>query len=84
MQLEDAGIGARRAVIAARLAQGPTPLSGTAVYREIAATLFLSQKTIESHLRNIFVALQVRSRVELTRLVPHDEEHQDAGEPAAR
>jgi ATP/maltotriose-dependent transcriptional regulator MalT len=36
---------------------------------EIAAGLFLSQKTIESHLRNIFHKLGVASRVELARAV---------------
>ncbi len=37
--------------------------------REIAAELFLSDKTIESHLRNIFVKLGVSSRVEVARAV---------------
>ena len=37
--------------------------------REIAATLVLSDKTIESHLRNIFVKLGVSSRVEVARAV---------------
>ena len=37
--------------------------------REMAAELFLSQKTIESHLRNIFFKLSVSSRVEVARAV---------------
>ncbi len=37
--------------------------------REVAGTLFLSEKTIESHLRNIFVKLGVSSRVEVARAV---------------
>ena len=36
---------------------------------EIAAQLFLSQKTIETHLRNIFHKMDVASRVELARAV---------------
>jgi DNA-binding CsgD family transcriptional regulator len=37
--------------------------------REIAARLFLSDKTIESHLRNIFIKLGVSSRVEVARTI---------------
>jgi ATP/maltotriose-dependent transcriptional regulator MalT len=36
---------------------------------EIAAELFLSQKTVESHLRNIFHKIDVSTRVELARAV---------------
>ncbi|HWH96033.1 MAG TPA: helix-turn-helix transcriptional regulator, partial [Baekduia sp.] len=37
--------------------------------KEIAAGLFLSDKTVESHLRNIFIKLGVSSRVEVARAV---------------
>jgi DNA-binding NarL/FixJ family response regulator len=37
--------------------------------RQIAETLFLSPKTIETHLRNIFGKVLVSSRVELAREV---------------
>jgi DNA-binding NarL/FixJ family response regulator len=40
--------------------------------KEIAADLFLSEKTIESHLRNIFVKLGVSSRVEVARAIERD------------
>ncbi|GAA2131316.1 LuxR family transcriptional regulator [Glycomyces algeriensis] len=41
-----------------------------ATNREVAQTLSLSVRTVDHHLRNIFAALGVRSRVELARLVP--------------
>jgi len=46
--------------------------------KEIAAELFLSGKTIESHLRNIFVKLGVSSRVEVARTVERDRREQEA------
>jgi DNA-binding NarL/FixJ family response regulator len=36
---------------------------------QIAATLFLSQKTVETHVRNLFHKLDVSSRVEVARVV---------------
>lgn len=40
-----------------------------ATNREVATRLFLSQRTVEHHLRNIFTRLGVRSRVELARVL---------------
>jgi len=45
--------------------------------REIAAALFLSGKTVESHMRNIFNKLGVSSRVEVARAVEHDRRARD-------
>jgi DNA-binding NarL/FixJ family response regulator len=51
---------------------------------EIAAELFLSQKTVETHLRNIFHKIDVSSRVELARAVERaDEEATSESGPAS-
>jgi DNA-binding NarL/FixJ family response regulator len=57
----------------ARLTERELQVAGLVVDRrtnpEIAAELFLSLKTVETHLRNIFRKLDVTSRVELARAV---------------
>ena len=45
---------------------------------EIAAELFLSPKTVESHLRHIFRKIDVSTRVELARAVEHADEGANA------
>jgi DNA-binding CsgD family transcriptional regulator/tetratricopeptide (TPR) repeat protein len=50
--------------------------------REIAASLFLSDKTIESHIRNIFHKLGVSSRVEIARVIERDRRQGKGALPA--
>ena len=47
-----------------------------------ATALFLSDKTIESHIRNIFHKLGVTSRVDVARTVERDRRMHEAARPA--
>ena len=47
--------------------------------REVAGELFLSEKTVESHMRNIFVKLGASSRVEVARTVERERREQVSG-----
>lgn len=51
--------------IARHVAEGATN-------REVAVRLSVSHRTVDHHLRNVFAALGVRSRVELSRLLAHE------------
>jgi DNA-binding NarL/FixJ family response regulator/tetratricopeptide (TPR) repeat protein len=44
---------------------------------EIAAKLFLSKKTVESHIRNLFIKVGASSRVEVARIVERDRRERD-------
>ena len=48
------------------------PVAAGATNREVAASLFLSAKTVEVHLGRIYRKLGVRSRTELARRLPSD------------
>ena len=48
--------------------------------RQIAAQLFLSEKTIESHIRNIFIKLGASSRVEVARIIERERRRDGAAE----
>ncbi|HEX8854928.1 MAG TPA: helix-turn-helix transcriptional regulator, partial [Thermoleophilaceae bacterium] len=57
-----AGLSPREREVAEEVASGKTN-------RDIAATLFLSEKTVESHLARIYSKLGVHSRAALTGIV---------------
>jgi ATP/maltotriose-dependent transcriptional regulator MalT len=71
---EDAGL----AALTKRERQIAELVTDRKTNREIAEQLFLSGKTIESHLRNVFVKLGVSSRVEVARAVERERRDPDS------
>src|SRR6266540_1032976 len=63
------GDGAGMETLTARELQVARLVADSKTNPQIAAELFLSQKTVETHIRNIFRKLDVASRVELARTV---------------
>jgi DNA-binding CsgD family transcriptional regulator/tetratricopeptide (TPR) repeat protein len=66
-----ASLSAREREVAEQVAAGKTN-------RSIAAALFLSEKTVESHLARIYDKIAVRSRVALAALLAHEHERESA------
>ncbi|MFF5233076.1 AAA family ATPase [Dactylosporangium sp. NPDC000521] len=58
-----------RAALTAQQARIAELVAGGATNREVAEVLFLSPRTVDHHLRNIFTRLGVRSRTELAKVV---------------
>jgi DNA-binding CsgD family transcriptional regulator len=67
------GLTAAERRVAALVAEGRTN-------KEVAAALFLGERTVETHLSHVYAKLGVRSRAELARTYPPDE--QSSGELA--
>ena len=66
------GAGRARATDTAGASDRPSVADGK-TNREVAATLFLSPKTIEFHLTHIYRKLDIHSRSELVRRIADDE-----------
>ncbi len=70
---EDSGV----AALTKRELEIATLVTDRKTNREIASELFLSGKTIESHMRNIFVKLGASSRVEVARTLERERRAQE-------
>ncbi len=62
--------GAAGAPLTAREEEVARLVAGGATNREVASSLFLSPKTVERHLVNLFRKLEVRNRTELSARLP--------------
>jgi DNA-binding CsgD family transcriptional regulator len=72
-RIRSEGLTAAERRVAVLVAEGRTN-------REVAAALFLGERTVETHLSHVYAKLGVRSRAELARTFRPDE--QSSGEPA--
>ena len=61
--MREEGLTAAERRVAALVAEGRTN-------REVAAALFLGERTVETHLSHVYAKLGVRSRAELARTYP--------------
>jgi DNA-binding CsgD family transcriptional regulator len=68
----EAGLTAAERRVAALVAQGRTN-------REVAAALFIGERTVETHLSHVYAKLGVRSRAELARVYRPDSEAAEQG-----
>jgi DNA-binding NarL/FixJ family response regulator len=76
---EDAGVGS----LTPREREISELITERMTNKQIAAQLFLSEKTIESHIRNVFHKLGASSRVEVARAIERDRREREASaEPA--
>jgi DNA-binding NarL/FixJ family response regulator len=66
-ELEDAGAPVSR-LLTAQQVQIAHMVAAGATNREVAEHLYLSTRTVDHHMRNIFVRLGIRSRIELAKL----------------
>ena len=66
------GAGDGLASLSRREREVATLVTARKTNREVAAELFLSEKTVESHLRNIFAKLGASSRVDVARVMEAD------------
>ena len=72
------------AALSAREREVATLVASGMRNRDVAAALFLSEKTVESHLARIYDKLGVRSRAALASIVAGDQADAEREAPALR